>query len=180
MKINFMDKKMETTQELRDYAAKKVSKLDRLFRQESEGSVVFSRERGRYTAEVTVSNSRMIYRASETTGDLFASVDACVASIERQIRKNKDRLSKKLKAEPIVWNTGVAGEGEEESEELSILRSKHFTMEPMTPEEAVLQMDLLGHSFYAFRNMEEDGAFAVVYRREKGGYGLLCDGKAEE
>lgn len=175
MKINFMDKKMETTQELRDYAAKKVNKLDRLFRQESEGTVVFSRERGRYTAEVTVSNNKMIYRASETTGDLFASVDSCVASIERQIRKNKDRLSKKLKSEPIVWNTGAAGESEEESEELTIIRSKRFTMEPMTPEEAVLQMNLLGHSFYAFRNMEDNGSFAVVYRRENGGYGLLCD-----
>ncbi len=180
MNIKFMDKKTETTQELRDYAAKKVNKLDRLFRQDSEGTVVFSRERGRYTAEVTVSNNGMIYRASETTGDLFASVDSCVASIERQIRKNKDRLSKKLKSEPIVWNTGAAVEPEEESEEIAIVRNKHFTMQPMTPEEAVLQMNLLGHSFYAFRNMDEDGAFAVVYRRDNGGYGLMSDNGSED
>ncbi len=184
MKINFMDKKTETTQELRDYAAKKVNKLDRLFRQESDGSVVFSRERGRYTAEVTVNNNGMLYRASETSGDLFASVDACVAAIERQIRKNKERLTKnkKLRTEQIDWNTGTVNEAEdeEENEDINIIRSKHFRMQAMSPEEAVLQMNLLGHSFFAFRNMEEDGAFSVVYRRANGGYGLLSEEEGGE
>ena len=175
MNIKFMDKKMETTQELRDYATKKVSKIDRLFRQESEATLSFSRERGRYTAEVTVLNNGMIYRSSETTGDLFASVDSAVASIEQQIRKNKARLSKKLKSGPIEWNTGAVQEAEEETEEFSILRSKRFAMKPMTPEEAILQMNLLGHEFYAFKNTEENDAFTVVYRRKNGGYGLMSD-----
>lgn len=180
MNLNFMDKKMETTPELRSYATKKVNKLDRLFRQQSEGTIVFSRERGRYTAEVTINNNGMYYRASETTGDLYASVDSCVASIERQIRKNKDRLSKKLKNEPIEWDTGEVAEPEDETEDIQIVRNKRFTMDAMTPEEAVLQMNLLGHSFYAFRNMDENGAFAVVYRRTNGGYGLMCDEGEED
>ena len=175
MNVKIMEKKMETTQELRDYATKKVNKIDRLFRQESEATVSFSRERGRYTAEVTISNGGMIYRSSETTGDLFASVDSAVSSIEQQIRKNKDRLSRKLKSGPIEWNTGAAQETEEEAEEFNILRSKHFSMKPMTPEEAILQMNLLGHEFYAFKNTEENDAFTVVYRRKNGGYGLMSD-----
>lgn len=175
MKFQVLDKKMESAEDLRRYAEKKVSKIDRLFKQESEATVTFGRERGRYTAEVTLSNNGMIYRASETTADLFASVDSAVASIERQIRKNKDRLAKKLKAGPIEWNTGVINETEEDEEEISILRTKRFSMKPMTPEEAVLQMNLLEHTFFAFKNVEEDGAFSVVYRRKNGGYGLMSD-----
>ena len=175
MNVKFLEKTMETTPELRDYAQKKVNKIDRLFRQESDATVSFSRERGRYTAEVTITNGGMIYRSSETTGDLFASVDSAVSSIEQQIRKNKDRLSRKLKSGPIEWNTGAAQEPEEESEEFSIIRSKRFSMKPMTPEEAILQMNLLGHEFYAFKNTEENEAFTVVYRRKNGGYGLMSD-----
>ncbi len=176
MKFNFMDKKMETAQDVRDYAAKKVGKIDRLFRQDSDASIAFSRERGRYTAEVTLNNNGMIYRASETTGDMFASIDSAVASIERQIRKNKDRLSKKLKSGPLEWyGPGVSHEPEDEEDEFRIVRTKRFSMKPMTPEEAILQMNLLEHEFYAFRNVEEDGAFAVVYCRKNGGYGLMSD-----
>ena len=97
MKFHFMDKKMETAPDLHDYAAKKIGKIDRLFKQESEANVVFSRERGRYKAEVTIKNNGMIYRTSEVTGDLYASIDSAVASIESQIRKNKSRLSKRLR-----------------------------------------------------------------------------------
>ena len=175
MNFTFMDKKMETAQDLRDYAVKKVGKIDRLFKQDSDAAVAFSRERGRYTAEVTLKNNGMIYRASETTGDLFASIDSAVASIERQIRKNKDRLAKKLKSGPIEWNTGVVNEPEEEEENFQVIRSKRFSMKPMTVEEAILQMNLLEHEFYAFKNVDEDGAFAVVYRRKNGGYGLMSD-----
>lgn len=175
MKFKFMDKKMETTQELHAYAVKKVGKIDRLFKQESEATISFGKERGRYTAEVTLNNNGMIYRSSGTTGDLFASVDSAVASIEQQIRKNKDRLSRKLKTGPIDWNTGAASEPEEEEEQFSVVRNKRFAMKPMTVDEAILQMNLLDHEFYAFRNTDDDGAFAVVYRRKNGGYGLMSD-----
>ena len=169
---------MEISDELRKYTEKKVGKIDRLFRNESEAFVTFSRERGRYTAEVTLKNNGMFYRVSDTTSDVFASVDSACASIERQIRKNKTRLEKKLKSGPIDWNeyapNGAEPEDEPE-EDLTIVRTKTFEIKPMTPQEAVLQMNLLDHEFYAFRNSEAGGAFAVVYRRTNGGYGLIED-----
>ena len=177
MTFNVSAKQMTLTDDLRLYAEKKAGKIDRLFRNESDAFVVLSRERGRYTAEVTLKNNGMIYRVKETTGDPFASVDSAVASIERQIRKNKTRLEKKLKSGPIDWSDYAPGESTEEEpeEDLTIVRTKTFEIKPMTPQEAVLQMNLLGHEFYAFRNSEAGGAFAVVYRRNNGGYGLIED-----
>ena len=122
----------------------------------------------------------MFYRVSETTGDMFASIDSACASIERQIRKNKTRLEKKLKTGPIEWtDTGVGPVDEEEdSGDFTIVRTKRFSIKPMTPQEAILQMNLLEHAFYAFLNSEDADAFSVVYRRKSGGYGLISD--AEE
>ena len=172
MKYTVTAKQMDLTDDLRLYAEKKVGKIDRLFRSESEAFVTFSRERGRFTAEVTLKNNGMFYRVKETTGDPFASVDSAVASIERQIRKNKTRLEKN------DWNDfapAAAAADEEPEEDLTIVRTKTFEIKPMTPQEAVLQMNLLGHEFYAFRNSEAGGAFSVVYRRNNGGYGLIED-----
>ena len=160
MTFNTSAKQMTLTDDLRLYAEKKAGKIDRLFRNESETFVNFSRERGRFTVELTLKNNGMIYRVKE-----------------RQIRKNKTRLEKKLKSGPIDWNeyapNGVAED--EPEEDLTIVRTKTFQIKPMTPQEAVLQMNLLGHEFYAFRNSEAGGAFAVVYRRTSGGYGLIED-----
>ena len=180
MKFTISAKQMEISDDLRKYAEKKVGKIDRLFRKESEAFVTFSRERGRYTAEVTLKNNGMFYRVSDTTSDIFASVDSACASIERQIRKNKTRLEKKLKSGPIDWSamSAPADETEEEEGAFDIVRTKRFSLKPMTPQEAILQMNLLEHEFYAFRNSEDDEAFSVVYRRKSGGYGLLSD--AEE
>jgi putative sigma-54 modulation protein len=180
MKFTITAKQMELTDDLRVYAEKKVGKIDRLFRNESEAFVTFSRERGRFTAEVTIKNNGMFYRVSDTTGDVFASVDSAVASLERQIRKNKTRLEKRLKSGTIDWSSLAADvpDEPEEPEEFEIVRTKRFSIKPMTPQEAILQMNLLEHEFYAFRNSEEGEAFSVVYRRKNGGYGLLSD--AEE
>ena len=178
MKYTVTAKQMDLTDDLRLYAEKKVGKIDRLFRSESEAFVTFSRERGRFTAEVTLKNNGMFYRVKETTGDPFASVDSAVASIERQIRKNKTRLEKKLRSGPIDWNDyapAAAAADEEPEEDLTIVRTKTFEIKPMTPQEAVLQMNLLGHEFYAFRNSEAGGAFSVVYGRNNGDYGLIED-----
>ena len=97
MKFNFLEKKVQVDPEIRAYAEKKIGKLDKFFRQESEASAVFSVERGRCRVEVTLKNNGMFYRASELTNDMRASVDSAVALIERQIRKNKTRLEKKLR-----------------------------------------------------------------------------------
>jgi len=178
MTFTFTGKKFEISAELRDYAEKKIGKLDRLFRSESEAFVTFSAERGRFRAEVTLRNNGMYYRVSELTGDMYASIDSAVASIERQIRKNKTRLEKKLR-ENVFDRNMMSPYEEEQPEEFKIVREKKFSIKPMTAEEAILQMELLDHEFFAFRNEDEDGSFAVVYKRKNGGFGLICASDTE-
>jgi putative sigma-54 modulation protein len=176
MKFTFMEKRLKVSDELRAYAEKKAGKIDRLFKIESDAFITFSEERGRYRAEITLRNNGMYYRVSELTRDMYASIDSACAGIERQIRKNKTRLEKKLRSGPLDWGThggGTTAEPEEESEEFRIVRTKRFPIKPMTPEEAILQMNLLEHEFFAFKNQEDDDAFSVVYRRKNGGYGLI-------
>ena len=108
MKFTFIEKKMAPSGSLRAYAEKKVSKIDRLFRTESEANVTFSTERGRFTAEITIKNNGTFFRAHETTSDMYASVDSAVATIERQIRKNKTRLARRLRQDAFVWPRSCA------------------------------------------------------------------------
>lgn len=179
MTYTFTGKKFEVTDDLRAYAEKKIGKIDRLFRHESEAFVTFSTERGRYVAEVTLRNNGMFYRVKEVTSDMFASIDSACAAIERQVRKNKTRLEKKLRDGAFERVTEFVPE-EEEEPEFNIVREKRFSIKPMTPEEAILQMELLGHEFFAFRNEAEDGVFAIVYLRKNGGYGLISATDAED
>lgn len=177
MKFTFTEKKMDSSEELRAYAERKIGKLDRFFKSESNAYVTFSIERGRYLAEITIQNNGLFYRASELTNDMYASLDSGVAAIERQIRKNKTRLEKRLREGALEREAmpSYAPAEEVEDEEFKIVRSKRFSIKPMSPEEAILQMNLLEHEFFVFRNDEEDGAISVVYRRKNGGYGLICD-----
>ena len=111
---------------------------------------------------------------------MYASVDSGVAAIERQIRRNKTRLEKRLR-EGSLEKDAVAATStftpveEEPADEFKIVRSKRFSIKPMSAEEAILQMNLLDHEFFVFRNMDADDAIAVVYKRRQGGYGLICD-----
>ena len=179
MKFNFIEKKLQLDPEVRLYAEKKVGKLDKFFRSESEANVVFSIERGRCKVEVTLSNNGMYYRASELTNDMHASIDSACSAIERQIRKNKTRLEKRLRDgalsdyQPDYTTTEDSPEIQEEAEDFQIVRTKRFSLKPMTPQEAILQMNLLEHEFFAFLNQEDEDSFSVVYRRKNGGYGLI-------
>ena len=180
MKFTFTEKRMGSSEELSEYARRKISKLDRFFKTEAEAFVTFSLERGRFLAEITIHNNGMYYRASELTSDMYASIDSGVAAIERQIRRNKTRLEKRLREGALEKEAApayapAAEEDEGEDEEFNIIRSKHFAIKPMSPEEAILQMNLLGHEFFVFRNMQDDEAFSVVYKRKQGGYGLISD-----
>ena len=178
MKFHFIEKKLQIDPEVKSYAEKKVSKLDKFFRQESDATVTFSTERGRCRAEVTLNNNGMFYRASELTNDMHASIDSACALIERQIRKNKTRLEKKLRdgaLEREIAPEYISAEEDaaEEQEVFEIVRTKRFSLKPMTPEEAILQMNLLEHEFFAFLNMDDNDSFSVVYKRKNGGYGLI-------
>ncbi|MBQ6756075.1 MAG: ribosome-associated translation inhibitor RaiA [Oscillospiraceae bacterium] len=181
MRFTFTEKKITTSPDLRAYAERKIGKLDRFFRDESDAFVTFSLERGRHIAEVTLRNGGMFYRVSEQTGDMYASIDSAVASIERQIRKNKTRLEKRLRAgsltEKLADAPALVAEPVEEEEDYKIIRTKRIAIKPMSVEEAVLQMNLLGHDFFVFRDQDNDEKYAVVYRRKSGGYGLIEDEK---
>lgn len=176
MKFTFTEKKVQVSGELRDYAEKKIGKLDRFFKLESEAFVTFAIERGRHKAEVTLNNNGIYYRVTEVTSDMYVSIDSAVAGIESQIRKNKSRLAKRLRAGVLEREVkpSVSYEMTDDGEQdFKILRTKRFPIKPMAPEEAILQMNLLDHEFFVFKNQENHGAYSVVYRRNNGGYGLI-------
>ncbi len=173
MKFVFTEKKVQLTDEQRSYAEKKIGKLDRFFKSESEAFITFSSERGRDIVEVTIRNNGTLFRVSEATNDMFASIDFAVSAIEQQIRKNKTRLERKLREGALERDLITPAGEEEEEEEFHIVRNKRFSIKPMSPEEAILQMNLLGHEFFVFRNHDKNAAFSVVYRRKGGGYGLI-------
>ena len=109
---------------------------------------------------------------------MFASIDAAVGTIEGQIRKNKTRLARRLRKDAFTRTPSaeeVSFIPDVPEEEFDIVRKKQFSLKPMTQDEAILQMNLLEHSFFAFRDEDNSGAFAVVYRRNDGGYGLIED-----
>lgn len=178
MKFVFTDKKVDLPNKVHTYAEKKVGKLDRYFKSDAEAAIVFSVEKGRNNVELTVRSGSTIIRVAESTSDMFATIDAAVASVERQIRKNKARLEKRLRQDAFSRTvdeevSSFVPDGEEE--EFRVVRTKKFPIKPMTVEEAILQMNLVDHAFFAFKNVDSDGAFSVVYRRENGGYGLIED-----
>ena len=177
MKFQFREKKIKLPGNVHAYAEKKVMKLARYFEEDAEALIVFSAEKNRNKVELTVHGAGTWFRASESTSDMFASIDAAVGTIEGQIRKNKTRLARRLKQDAFVRSvqeeTSFVPETAED--DLSIVKAKKFYFKPMTREEAVMQMNLLGHNFFAFRDEDNEGSFAVVYKRNDGGYGLIDD-----
>ncbi|NCC69620.1 MAG: ribosome-associated translation inhibitor RaiA [Clostridia bacterium] len=178
MKFVFTEKKVNIPDRVHAYVEKKVGKLDRYFKGEAEATIVFSMEKGRNNAEVTIRSGGTIIRVAESTFDMYVTIDAAVASIERQLRKNKARLEKRLRKDAFD-RTAPAEESysatEPEEGTFEVLRTKQFFFRPMTVEEAILQMNLVGHTFFAFRNEDAGGVFSVVYKRNDGGYGIIED-----
>ena len=179
MKFVFTDKKINLPNKVHAYAEKKVGKLDRYFKADTEAAIVFSVEKDRNNVELTIRSGGTIIRVAESTSDMFATIDAAVSSVERQLRKNKSRLEKRLRQDAFSRSVDVeeisSFAPETDEEEFKIVRTKRFPIKPMTVDEAVLQMDLLGHTFFAFKDVDQDGRFAVVYKRNDGDYGLIED-----
>ena len=136
-------------------------------------------EKDRNNVELTIRSGGTIIRVAESTSDMFATIDAAVSSVERQLRKNKSRLEKRLRQD--AFSRSVDAEEissfapEVDEEEFKIVRTKRFPIKPMTVDEAVLQMNLVDHTFFAFKDVDQDGRLAVVYKRNDGGYGLIVD-----
>lgn len=178
MKFTFTDKKITLPKSVHAYAEKKIGKLDRYFRNDAEAAVVFSVEKDRNNVELTIRSGGTILRVSESTSDMFASIDAAVSSMERQLRKNKTRLEKRLRQgafERAIDEQSSFAPVAEEEDEFEVVRTKRFSLKPMTVDEAILQMNLLEHTFFAFKNEDAGGAFSVVYLRNDGRYGLIQD-----
>ena len=185
MKFVFTDKKVDVPGAIHFYAEKKVGKLDRFFKEDATAAITFSVEKERLNkVEITIRANGTIFRVSESTSDMHASIDAAVTTLERQIRKNKTRLEKRLRqgAFERALDAEVSSivPDEPEEGEYQVVRRKTFPIKPMTRDEAILQMNLLGHEFFVFRNMDEDEAVSVVYKRKADGYGLITDDDSDE
>ena len=180
MKFTFTCKKVSLKDSIKEYAEKKVSKLDRYFREDADAFVTFSVEKdNRCVVEITIRSGSTLFRAQEESrdGDMRAIIDAACATIDRQIRKNRTRLSKNLRQDVL---SGLPADEPEVSEEkeFDVVRTKRLSVKPMSVDEAILQMNLLGHDFFVFRNDKDE--LDIVYRRKHGGYGLLAVDGAED
>ena len=179
MKFVFTDKKINLPNKVHAYAEKKVGKLDRYFKADTEAAIVFSVEKDRNNVELTIRSGGTIIRVAESTSDMFATIDAAVSSVERRLRRNKTRLEKRLRQDAFTRSVDAEEVSSfapvSDDEEYNIVRTKRFPIKPMTVDEAVLQMELVGHTFFAFKDVDQDGRFAVVYKRNDGDYGLIED-----
>ena len=173
MKINIIGRRMEVRESFKDTISKKLLKLDKYFKNDAVAYVTLSHEKNSERLELTVSSGGTLYRSEETDETFNNALDTAVDTIERQIRKNKTRLEKRLREGAFK---SVEPLPEEEEEEPFTIREKTFVMKPMSPEEAILQMNLIGHEFYMFLN-SETGSDAVVYKRRNGGYGMIIPEK---
>ena len=183
MKYTYACKKVSLNDSIKEYAEKKISKLERYFREaDTTAFVTFSVEKNHLcTVEITIRGGATLLRAQTEApdGDMRGAIDAAVGYIERQILKNKTRLAKRLRTEGFPPPAPADDFEVAEEKEFDIVRTKRFAIKPMSPEEAILQMNLLDHDFFIFRNMED--VVCIVYRRRNGGYGLIeTDGLEQE
>ena len=171
MRFTIVGKNIEVTGGLSSAVEEKIGKLDKYFSTETEANVTLSVEKERQKIEVTIPVKGNIIRAEEVSNDMYVSIDLVEEIIERQLRKYKNKIVESKQAAAEFSKSFVEEEYEDEPE-IKILRSKKFGIKPMDPEEACIQMELLGHNFYVFSNAETDEV-NVVYKRKNGTYGLI-------
>ncbi len=172
MKIIITGKNIDVTEGLKERVTKKINKLDKFFTSETEAHVTLSVQRTRQIVEVTISFNGIVFRAEESNEDMYSSIDRTVDLLERQIRKNKTRLERRLHEHDFRFDNVKFTEEIPEEKDFKIVRSKRFAVKPMDVEEAVLQMNLLGHEFFMFFNADTKQV-NVVYKRKDGNYGLI-------
>lgn len=165
-------KNIEVTDALRDTVIRKLSRLEKFFKSQTDAQVTLSVEKNRQIVEVTIPFNGVMLRAEESHEDMYTSIDKIVDVIERQIRRNKTRLAKKLHETAFIPDNFKVTDEISEEKEFNIVRTKKFAFKPMSVEEAILQMNLLGHQFFVFENAD-DLKVNVVYKRNDGNYGLI-------
>ncbi len=173
MRIIITGKGITVSDYLKNLFEKKENKLDRYFKPDTEMYVTMSIEKSRHIVEVTVPFDGVTLRCEEATGDMYASIDLALRKLERQIRKHRTKLEKKLHEGAFDLDMPVFEDLDEEDDAApKIVRTKRFAIKPMSVEEAQMQMELLGHSFFVFRNAQTDEV-NVLYQRNDGNLGLI-------
>ncbi|WP_316570451.1 ribosome hibernation-promoting factor, HPF/YfiA family [Neobacillus sp. YIM B06451] len=179
MNYNIRGENIEVTPAIREYVEKKISKLERYFTETPDSNVnvnlkVFQDKTSK--VEVTIPMPHLVLRAEESHADMYAAVDLITDKLERQIRKHKTKVNRKFREKgdfAALFATVQGSDSSEfEDEELEVVRTKRFELKPMDSEEAILQMNMLGHNFYVFTNAETNQT-NVVYKRHDGRYGLI-------
>jgi len=175
MNIIISGKNLDISDALRNQVNKKVGKLERYFKPGTDVHVTLSVEKNRHIVEVTIPFNGIIIRAEESTDNMYASIDMVLDKLERQIHKYRTKLERSFRTGAFTDNKmeyskeEFTGHGDEE---LKVVKTKRFAVKPMSVEEALMQMDLLGHSFFVFTNADTDEV-NVVYKRRDGKYGLI-------
>lgn len=172
MKYNIRGEKLVITDAIKDYTEEKLGKLDKYFKDDDITANVLAKVRGNsQIVEVTIPTSKFILRSEEEHEDLYAAIDLVTDKLERQIRKNKTRLNRNVKESVKEFNFDYELPEEEEANE-KVVKRKKLEMKPMSEEEAILEMELLGHSFFVYKDMDTD-CICVLYKRKDGDYGLI-------
>ena len=172
MKYNIRGDRMVITKAIKDYTESKLGRLEKYFKDDDITANVLARVRGNnQIVEVTIPTSKFILRSEEENDDLYAAIDLVTDKLERQIRKNKTRLNRNVKENVKEFNFDYEILEDEESKE-KVVKRKNIEMKPMDEEEAILEMELLGHSFFVYKDMDTDKV-CVLYKRKDGDYGLI-------
>ncbi len=173
MKYNIRGDKMVVTDAIRDYTEEKLSKLEKYFKEDDITANVLTKVRGNsQIVEVTIPTSKFVLRSEEENEDLYAAIDLVSDKLERQIRKNKTRLNRNVKDNVKEFNFDYSLEDDEDEAEEKIVKRKNIEMKPMDEEEAILEMELLGHNFFVYKDMDTNNT-CVLYKRKDGDYGLI-------
>ena len=172
MKVKVTGKNMEITQALKEVVERKLSKLDKYFKPEIEAHVLLSVQKNTHTVEITIPFNGVILRAEESSSDMYTSIDLVLDKIERRIRKQKTRMERRIHGESLIYGLIPEMEDKEEKEESKIVKTKKFAVKPMSAEEAILQMELLGHNFFVYMD-DNTSDVNVIYKRKDGNYGLI-------
>lgn len=171
MKITYTARKVNLRDNFKERVEKKLKKFEKIFSEDATVNVVVTMNKNNQTVEITIKDNSMIYRAEKTQLEMNDALDKCVDVLGRQLRKNKAKLEKKLKSGSIddLFEAPVE---EVEEEEYKVVRTKSIPVKPITIDEAILQMNMIGHKFYMFTNVDTN-EINVVYCRDDGAYGLL-------
>ncbi len=170
MKITITTRKTFVNEVDKQMIEKKIGKLSKFFTEDTEATVTVSSQKNDKIVEVTIFANGLVYRAEERNEDILDAVDKAEVAIDRQIRRNKTRLEKALKREVLAF--APEEDDVEEEKEFNIIRTKSYFLKPMTPEEAILQMNLVNHEFFIFLNANTETT-DIVYKRKDGNYGLI-------